>query len=193
MIALCTALFASATASADILPIGHKSVSHKLVFEDSTLLDEHRLVAAPIAGLHGVETIEPGVPFDFSTKYGTRLYLVPQDVTEVTTFDRDRFGEWVSCPPPRSEIRSVPLTSVMSGALTTLRLIHADPSTITVEEVSHVEFDGAGTPVNRVWRDRIRFFLVFGAALLIVVAVLALRARATRRSAAPTAEPPDRT
>lgn len=107
--------------SADILLPGHKSISHQLVFESSPLFGDYSLVAAPIRGIDGVHVVVPGQPFPFSSKYGTRFYLVPESDAVVSKFDREQFDHWPSTLPPVSHISSVPVTSPVNSAVTTLR------------------------------------------------------------------------
>ena len=72
---LCSTVLALASEAApDILPPGHKSVRHQLALEIGEGQAEAKFVAWPIAGLRGAGLIEPGQPFSFSTKYGTRIY-----------------------------------------------------------------------------------------------------------------------
>lgn len=181
---VCTVCLAPAMAAADLVPPGHKNVRHELVFEDSELFARHRIVAAPIAGFKGVARVEPGVPFSFSTKYGTRLYVLPEDVTEVEAFDRDAFAEWIHCLPPRSEMRTVVMTSPVARAETVLRLVSVDDTGLVIEEVSHSEFDASGRPVTglRAFRAGIILIVLCGA-VLSVTALFVMKRRAKRRGA----------
>ncbi len=161
-----------ATIWGDILLPGHKSVKHQLVFEDSAAFQQHRLIAAPIAGFSGVEEILPGRPFAFSTKYGTAFYLVPRDQV-IPEFDRERFDQWPHQSPPVTQIRSRPVTSLVASALTTLKFSGLDESGVPIiEQVSHRETDRNGKPANTS-----RSLLLFGlcAAAGLVLCLLALR------------------
>ena len=136
------------TLTADVLPPGHAPVSHKLEFESSQLLKDTVLVAAPTAGFGGAVRVVAGEPFTFSSKYGTRLYLVPAGETIDNKFDRERFKEWPSCQPPVSEIKSVPAYKSVRSALTTLRLKEITEDGPVIEIVSHKEFNRAGNPAQ---------------------------------------------
>ena len=159
-------------ANADILLPGYKSVKHELVFEDSDLFQKHRLIAAPIAGFKGVEEIQPGKPFSFSSKYGTMFYLVPR-AAELTGFDKKAFKQWPHASPPVSEIKSVPVTSPVASATTTLRFASVNEGSPVIETVSHVELDRWGKEASAT-----RSILVFG---LIIAAGLAFCLFAIRR------------
>ena len=156
----------------DILLPGHKNVKHELVFEESDLFKEHRLVAAPIRGFTGVEEVQPGKPFRFSSKYGTRFYLVPKN-TELPKFEREVFDQWPNAAPPVAEIKSLPVTNPVSMATTTLRFAGIDEETPVIERVSHVELDRWGNEASPT-----RSILVFG---LLIAAGLAFCLLAIRR------------
>lgn len=175
-------------AAADILLPGHKNVRHELVFNDSPLFENNRLVAAPTAGFSGVHEVKPGEPFRFSSKYRTTFYVVPEDYS-LEEFDRDEFARFPNCKPPRNEIRSVPATNPLTTALTTLEFASVDGSSLIVNEVRHQEFGKSGTPVQANQN-----FLWFG---LIIAAGLALcllairRLRKTSRAVRPDSLPAD--
>ena len=144
----------TSVAWADVIPPGHKSVDHELVFEDSLLLAEYRLIAAPTAGFHGVVVIKPNEPFSFSTKYGTKFYLVPKDEPLPTDFDRESFSKWLHCSPPVHEISSVPWTSPISSVLTVLRLDAITDTGPVVAVVHSSERDSAGQLVGQTEFER---------------------------------------
>ncbi len=148
MVILVGALNGTPMVMADLLPTGHRHVTHELVFEDSDALANHRLVAAPIAGFSGVHVIRPGERFRFSSKYGTRFYLVPDGETDFEQFDRERFDNWANRRPPRGEIRSVPWTSPVRSALTTLRFDGVVDGKPQISMVDHIEMDAAGNPAS---------------------------------------------
>lgn len=150
-------------ATADVLLPGHKSVEHELVFEDSDLFNEHRLIAAPIRGFSGVEEIQPGKPFRFSSKYGTKFYIVPRDA-ELAKFDRDAFDQWPNVAPPINEIKSVPVTSFVASATTTLGFASLNEGYPVIEKVSHVELDRWGNEASAT-RSTLMFGLTIAAGL----------------------------
>ncbi len=157
--------------SADVLPAGHKRVNHELVFEDSELLNKQRVIAAPIAGFHGVLVVKPGERFSFSSKYGTKFYLVPKDEPLPTDFDPDLFSKWPNSFPPVQEISSVPWTSSVESALTVLTLDSISETGLVVSVVGHAENDSTGKPA-----DSGRRWLI-GAAVVIVGCLLCVAAR----------------
>lgn len=142
-----TLCFSMATvANADILMPGHKPVSHILVFQESDLFQQHRLVAAPIKGLAGWVEVQPGQPFNFSNKYGTRIYWVPQEV-KIEEFDPAVFEQWPHVPPPVHEVASLPLSSPVSQVVTQLAFTGVLDGLPVVEVVSEQRLDRLGKPV----------------------------------------------
>lgn len=133
---------------ADIMPPGHKGVSHQLVFQASEPLSQHRLVAAPIAGFHGQFEIIADQPFHFSSKYGTRIYLVPETVEEIPKFEKAVYAKWPSVLPPIGEIGSVPIWSPVKSALSTIELVSVEGVELDLKRVSHVEYDSSGNVVT---------------------------------------------
>ena len=164
----------------DILPPGHRNVDHKMVFEASPALENATLVAAPTAGFGGVCVINPGQRFDFSSKYGTRIYVLPDGVIVPKNFERELFQQWPSARPPRNQIRSVAVVSPISSALTTVRLKEISANGPVIQLVDHVEFDRFGKEVTL-----FRIMLFRGIPLLLGIAICVLlfrRMRATRKS-----------
>jgi hypothetical protein len=119
---------------ADILPPGHKNIDHQLVFESSPLFD-----------------VVPGQPLHFSSKYGTRLYLIPKSVAADLKFDREQFDQWPSTLPPVSQIASVFKGSPIDSAVTTARFVGLRDGKPEIVVVEHKELDAAGKPISY-WR-----------------------------------------
>lgn len=143
-------LACSRIASADLIPNGYKGVVHQLVFVDSEAFSTHRLVAAPVAGFGGAVEIKPNEPFDFSSKYGTRIYLVPADVEPLLDFDKARFNQWPSITPPVSEIGFVPQTSLITLILTKLRFAGVAATGPQIEVVDNIESGPMRAPLRRI-------------------------------------------
>ena len=132
----------------DLIPPGHHSVRSELVFVDGEALRGTRICAAPIRGLHGVAAIEPGVPFRFSSKYGTRIYALPAGEPMPEEFDRARFAQWPSSWPPVGEVRSAPMTRSVAVVRTTCRLVEVGDGGPVIEVVERQTFDANGNPVD---------------------------------------------
>lgn len=177
-------------AVADVLPPGHKSVHHELVFVASDALSASRLVAAPTAGFHGVAVIKPGERISFSSKYGTKFYLVPNDQPLPTDFDRDQFAQLLQVSPPVHEISSVPWTSSVSSALTVLKLESVSDSGLVITVVEHSELDSMGNiaDTSRSWLIVVAVVVV-GLFLCVVARHWFWRVYSARRS--PGAAEPD--
>lgn len=139
---------------ADILPPGHRAIKHELVFVESDLLSDHRLIATPTRGLRGAVEVKAGQPFSFSTKYGTRLYIAPDDAALPENGKSDVAPDWLSAEPPIHDIRSVPWYSPVESALTTCRLAAVGPDGPQIDLVEHVTLDAQGRPASglrRTW------------------------------------------
>src|SRR5215207_1829763 len=116
------ALFSRALpAHADIVLPGTKHVSHRLVIERSDAWHGgQRILAAPVRGFGGTHEVEPGVPFSFSSKYGTRLYVVPPSEELPERIDESWSASHLSATIPVSEVSSAPLASPLESLTTTL-------------------------------------------------------------------------
>lgn len=148
---VCVFSLLSLPVFADLIPPGFKSVEHKLVFVESQMLQDHRLVAAPVRGFKGVAEIQAGIPFRFSSKYRTRFYLVPKDMDLPSDFDQEQFANWPSVEPPCTEVSVAPLISTVASALTTLRLAGiASDGSLQIEIVKHQIFDSFGNRAGMV-------------------------------------------
>lgn len=171
----------SAPTQADLIPPGHKGVTHHLVFVDSPALAQHRLVAAPVRGLQGTTEVVAEQPFSFSSKYGTRLYVIPKDVVPLPEFDRELFSQWPSAEPPVGEIKSLPLISPVTSIVTTVRLVDVTSGLPVIEVVTHEEFDDNANPIawrSYLWRPLV-LVPVGIAVLLITIRILRRRRVAT--------------
>lgn len=171
LLVVVSSLAWSGKVTADVLPVGHKSVKHELVFVESDALSGNRIVAAPIAGFSGQFEIEPGKPFRFSSKYGTRFYVIPDSVN-LSDYDRDQYQSWISSNPPISEIKSLPLVSPVKSALTTLRLVGVEDDTLNVELVRHEEFDRNGNTVTELQKKFWKFASWFTPWLAFIVGIV---------------------
>ena len=126
LLAFCCALASAAPARADLLMPGWRRIEHTLVIERAELPAGTRLVAAPTRGFGGMHAIEFGEPFDFSSKYGTRVYLVAAEETLTDRADEAWKAGHRSTTIPVTQVSSVPLTSPLESVRTTLRLAALD-------------------------------------------------------------------
>ena len=144
-LAIVTSLFLLPNiAVSDVLKPGYKNIKHELVFADTPFISDNQLVAAPIAGFHGIEKIEPEKPFRFSSKYGTRIYLIPAGDSIPTEFDRDAFAKYLSWDMPLSETRSLPASSPIASILTTLRFVGTGVADAKLEVADQEQYDRSG-------------------------------------------------
>lgn len=163
---------------ADIVPPGNKSVSHKLVFEASPLLESHRLIAMPVRGFGGFAEVRSGQPFWFSSKYGTRLYVVPNDYSPPERISPREELPFPSCDVPVASVTYVPVFSPVKSILTTLQLTEVGDETIQVAVVDHVEYGSDGRPAS--WLRSIVPLIAIAAVGLISCLVLWSRRRSRR-------------
>lgn len=145
---LAAPLFGGA-AGADILPIGHRGVAHELVLDaPPAVVEGWQLVAAPWPGLSGVTPVELGVPFRFSSKYGTRLYAVARDEALPQHFE----AAWAEGRPSADfgvrEVGSVSFASLLGGVTTTLRVLDVSASGIRLELIGEERRDFTGAPLH---------------------------------------------
>lgn len=144
LVLLVTLMTGTTRLGADLIPPGNKRVSHKLVFVDSPLLRSHRLIAMPVRGFGGHEEVIPGRPFHFSTKYGTRLYVVPGDFVPPYKVSPGEPLPFPSCDVPVSSTTYVPILSPIASLRSTCKLIAVGDDAIQVELVDHVKLDSNG-------------------------------------------------
>jgi hypothetical protein len=123
----------------DVLLPGTRPVSHQLVIEPSELWAGRRIVAFPVRGFGGAHLVEPGRPFDFSSKYGTRLYVAVESEPVPESVDRDWAAGRLAAEIPVREIASVPLTSPLESLVTTLRILRLDGAHFELAVVDQTE------------------------------------------------------
>ena len=148
ILAIAVGTLHSQPASADTLAPGTRAVHHSLVFEASDELREHRLIASPVNGFSGVHEIVADEAFTFSSKYGTRLYLVPEG-EEVAAPPAGGELPWPNCPVPVAEVTAVNRMSPVSAVRTTCALTSVEGGVPVVIEIATVELGASGEPVNR--------------------------------------------
>ena len=181
LVLLVTLMTGTTRLVADLIPPGNKGVSHKLVFVDSPLLKLHRLIAMPVRGFGGHEEVQPDRPFHFSTKYGTRLYVVPNDFVPPTKVNPGEPLPFPSCDVPVSSTTYVPILSPIASLRSTCKLIAVGDDAIQVELVDHVELDSNAQPASLL--NTVLPMLVISATGLIGCFLIWRRARISRNSA----------
>lgn len=167
-------LLCAPTPVPDVIAPGRHGVKHEMVVEPSEALGGGTLVCWVASGIGGPDsTVVPGEPFRFSSKYDSRLYLLPEgvDPSEVTRPTASAPLDYPSAPPPRGEIHDLPNANPVHAALTTIRLRGVDGDRLDFEVVDHVLFDASGTPVGEsrqafVWAMILAVGLAAGASLL---------------------------
>lgn len=146
--AVMLALSGNTPAWADLLPPGHKRVTHQLVFAKSPLLETHRLIAIPTRGFGGHTEVQADRPFRFSTKYGTRLYVVPAEFVPPAKVFHGEPLPFPSCDIPVHSVTSVPALSPITSIRSTCKLVGVGDQSLEVELVDHTELNDSGQPVS---------------------------------------------
>ena len=134
-------LFISDAARGDLIPPGHKSIKHELVFLDSPLLREHRLIAAPVRGFGGFAEVKADQPFYFSTKYGTKIYAVPKDFEPPESYTHGEALPFPNSEPPTHSLTSVSILRKTNRIVTRCRLTAITDQSLEIEVVEEVQFD----------------------------------------------------
>ncbi len=152
---LAALLLAQAPVLADLTVPGHRDIAHQLVLEwESGTLGDRVLVAAPVRGLGGATLLAEGSPFDFSTKYGTRIYALPIDTVVPEVVMSETWRAWTdahpSSAPPVTEIRSVPWAHPVGRVGTTLVLdeVGDDPMRVSLGVIRHERWSENGRPLG---------------------------------------------
>lgn len=140
-LAVVVSLLFLGDAQADLIPPGHKSITHQLVFLDSPLLTEHRLIAAPVRGFGGFSEVKAGHPFYFSSKYGTKIYAVPKDYQPPTRYSPGEALPFPHSEPPTNSITSVSLLQNTSRIETHCRLVAVTETSLEIEVTEEIRFD----------------------------------------------------
>lgn len=122
----------------DLIAPGHKPVQHKLVLEDSAHFEQHRFFAEPVRGFSGFQEIRPGEPFDFSSKYSTRIFALPRDAQPDAGAKVASLAV-ASGDIPVSETESVALTSPIERVETRLKIVRVENGAIELAVVSSDE------------------------------------------------------
>lgn len=186
LVALILAVLWVSPSFCDLIPPGYRRVSHTLCFEPSEQLEKVRLVAAPVLGFGGVCNIEPGVPFSFSGKYGTKIYAVPEDVGPLEDFDRKKFDQWPSIDPPVEQVANVPESSPITSVETKLKFNGISGNELNIGIVRHIEHGNTTIELGplSVAQPQVRTIAValIGGAVLVGVVLWQILARRTSSS-----------
>jgi len=161
----------AAALAPDLIAPGHKPIQHQLVLEASAHFEQHRFFAEPMRGFHGFHEIRPGEPFDFSSKYSTRIFALPRDVTLEAGAKVAPLAV-ASGDIPVSETSSVVLTSPVERVETRLKFVRVENGVLELAVVSSDEqYSGA-------------MLAAIGGGIALCATGLVLFARRRQRSAA---------
>ncbi len=165
----------------DVVLPGFRPVAHELVLEASPHFAEFDFFAAPTAGFGGCTRIVPGEPFQFSSKYRTRIYALPKGATCPEGY-RPASGTTAAAEValasgdiPVQDTGSVPAISPVEHVSTTLRIASVADGAIRLEVVDEdVDWDP-----RVAWVVGLAFAVGAGGILVLV------RRRRARADAAP--------
>ncbi|MCP4167249.1 MAG: hypothetical protein GY759_15375, partial [Chloroflexi bacterium] len=109
-------------------------------------------------GLTRLAPVQPNVPFDFSSKYGTIVYAIPvgAEIPQSKEYGTDApagFEAFPASVPPVTESSVVSDASPIAKSLTTFRILSITDMGIMLELVSDEVFDSEGKPIGwvRLW------------------------------------------
>ncbi|MFT4649495.1 MAG: hypothetical protein ACI9X4_002735 [Glaciecola sp.] len=168
----------------DITSPGYKKVSHQVAIENPKDFEGWRVfVAETFPVLHPFTEAEPGIPFSFSSKYGTRIYVLPSgnrvpNHAEDWDAIKDTYDNFIQAIPPVTSPEQVSVHSPVASVLTTIRIVDISDSGIQLEAVRTQEFDSNGKPVS--WA--LFWVLPLGAVTCGVIGLIVLRKRRLKRA-----------
>ena len=116
------ALNAPLAAAPDVLMPGTRSVRHELVIEDSPLFAQYDIYVCPVVGFGSSARIEPGAPFRFSSKYGSRIWALAPGAEAPRRREEFAAVALASGDIPVGEVHAVPVTSPLTAVTTLLRI-----------------------------------------------------------------------
>jgi len=131
----------------DLIPPGHKPVDHQIAFEVAPALEAAWLVLGPTRGFGGFVEVTPGATYPFSSKYATRLYVLPEGATPPAELARETLEVFPSAGP-FAHTSSVSVMSPLQSLVTTYRLTGLEGETARVQLVDEVRFDGHGAAAS---------------------------------------------
>lgn len=144
----------------DILPPGQRAVQHELVVEAADGAALPALLAFPTQGFGQAMRVMPMEPFGFSSKYGTRLYVLEPGEALPRKVDALWAERHRSAAIPVREITGVAMGSPVTRVRTTLRASATADGRLQLAVRDTVHFDAQGRPVDR----RQTFWLLLPAA-----------------------------
>ena len=177
--ALC--LVAAPGALPDVLLPGTHRVTHEVMFVESELLGETRLIAGPLRGFGGFIEVAAGEPFSHSSKYGTRVYSVPREAV-VESADDLRESSWPSVSVQVGYADAASRMSPVHRRRTVVELVAASEDEIRVEVRERIAMDSSGQPVD-IRMHWVKIAAVAAAGLLLLAFVWRSRSKRARAGA----------
>lgn len=178
-VSLAVVVFAAA-AVPDLLMPGRKAVRHEIEFiwDADTVLP--RFALSPLRSLHGHAVVRPGQRLRFSSKYGSRLWIVPTGAELPDASESLRDSGWTSLPLPVRELHSIGVGHPLAQVVTTIRIAPAADGGFVLAVAGERYFDSDGHDLGAwTWMPLVVL------SLLGAVWVWVLDRRASRPVAAP--------
>lgn len=160
-------LFLTLPTTPDVIPPGHKGVTHELVMQWAEDLGEHSFVAYPVRGFHGHHVIVQGEPFGFSGKYGTRIYAVPAGAALPESRDAWQAVTWPASDIPVGEISTVAASHPLARVETQLRATKVTVDAVLIERLTERRFTGDGQELGGF--DWMPLVLIAGAGIVLLL------------------------
>ncbi|MGE0144166.1 MAG: hypothetical protein AB7I19_10735 [Planctomycetota bacterium] len=146
---LCVGLLFATPGGMDVMVPGEKNVEHRLILEWDREALPFQFVATPTHGFSGVHAIQPGEPFRFSNKYGTKIVALPGTATLPPAGGKlDPDGPWPRQAVPVTEVRSVPASHPLAIVETSLRITRVTESSIEFETLGERRLDTSGRELS---------------------------------------------
>ncbi len=129
----------------DVLPPGHKAVRHELLLVRDAAPVDWVFFVSPVRGFGGSERIEPGTPFGFSSKYGSRIYAYRKDGPLPSPDGVADLGLAVAAASiPVAEVGSAALWRPLARVVTTLDVKMGEADQFRLEPVAEARYDAFG-------------------------------------------------
>ena len=148
-------------AALDSIPPGAIPVTHELVLEWDTEDFPYEFFAHSKLG-PGTQSIEAGVPFRFSSKYGTQIFAVPEGERFAPEGTNNPDPRWAHSMPPVGEIHQAHWASTLREVETRVGVVGIDGQTLELVVLGEKR------------RRNLALYLVIAVAGLVLFGLIAL-------------------
>lgn len=131
----------------DLIPPGHRSARHELLIATDDVSRDLRLWMAPVHGFGSSTRVKPSRAYRFSTKYGSRLWILGPDEEPPARLEDGWDETHRSIEIPFHEIASVPAGSPVTRILTLCRIRPDAQGTLQLHPLAEIQFGADGQPL----------------------------------------------